>query len=63
MSTEDIWAQSVHWLEGELSDKDLNTWIRPLHPVLSADRLLLLAPNRIVLDRVKADLAALSREK
>jgi chromosomal replication initiator protein len=55
MYSEDIWTQCVRWLEGELPDKDINTWIRPLHPVISRERLLLLAPNRIVLDRVKAD--------
>ena len=55
MYSEDIWTQCVRWLEGELPDKDINTWIRPLHPVTSRERLLLLAPNRIVLDRVKAD--------
>lgn len=52
----------MRWLEGELSDKDLSTWIRPLHPVVSPNRLLLLAPNRIVLDRVKADFLALIRK-
>jgi chromosomal replication initiator protein len=55
MSSEDIWALSMRWLEGELADKDLSTWVRPLHAVISNDRLLLLAPNRIVLERVKAD--------
>ena len=55
MYSEDIWTQCVRWLEGELPDKDINTWIRPLHPVATRERLLLLAPNRIVLDRVKAD--------
>jgi chromosomal replication initiator protein len=55
MHQEDLWAQCVRWLEGELADKDVNTWIRPLHPVLSKDRLLLLAPNRIVLERVRSD--------
>ena len=55
MQDADLWTQCVRWLEGELPDRDLHTWIRPLHPVLSADRLLLLAPNRIVLDRVRQD--------
>jgi chromosomal replication initiator protein len=55
MQNEDIWIQCVRWLEGELPDKDINTWIRPLHSVSSQDRLLLLAPNRIVLDRVQAE--------
>ncbi|MFA5938455.1 MAG: chromosomal replication initiator protein DnaA [Sinimarinibacterium sp.] len=53
MYQEDLWAQSVRWLEGELSDKDVNTWLRPLHPVGSDGRLLLLAPNRLVLERVR----------
>ena len=55
MQNEELWIQCVRWLEGELPDKDINTWIRPLHPVAAHDRLLLLAPNRIVLDRVKAE--------
>ncbi|HEY0973047.1 MAG TPA: chromosomal replication initiator protein DnaA [Solimonas sp.] len=55
MQTEDLWTSSVRWLEGELPDRDLHTWIRPLQAVASADRLLLLAPNRIVLDRVRQD--------
>ncbi len=55
MQDEDLWTQCVRWLEGELPDRDLHTWIRPLHPVVSGDRLLLLAPNRIVLDRVRLE--------
>ena len=55
MHNEDIWIQCVRWLEGELADKDISTWIRPLHPVASRDKLLLLAPNRIVLDRIKSE--------
>lgn len=50
---DDLWARCVRWLEGELPDKDISAWIRPLHPQLSNDRLLLLAPNRIVLERVR----------
>lgn len=53
MYQEDLWAQSVRWLEGELSDKDINTWLRPLHAVAGDGRLLLLAPNRLVLERVR----------
>lgn len=53
MYQEDLWAQSVRWLEGELPDRDLNTWVRPLHPVVTEGRLLLLAPNRLVLERVR----------
>jgi chromosomal replication initiator protein len=53
MYQEDLWAQSVRWLEGELPDKDINTWLRPLHAVPGEGRLLLLAPNRLVLERVR----------
>ncbi|MES0874971.1 chromosomal replication initiator protein DnaA [Sinimarinibacterium thermocellulolyticum] len=58
MYQEDLWAQSVRWLEGELPDKDVNTWLRPLHAVLGEGRLLLLAPNRLVLDRVRDEFLA-----
>ena len=54
-SSEELWTQCVRWLEAELPDKDIATWIRPLQPVASRERLLLLAPNRIVLDRVRQD--------
>ena len=53
--SEELWPQCIRWLEGELEDRDLNTWIRPLHPIASREKLLLLAPNRIVLDRLKQD--------
>jgi chromosomal replication initiator protein len=53
-STENFWAQCVRRLEGRLSDKDINTWIRPLQPKLTGDRLLLLAPNRMVMEKVRS---------
>jgi chromosomal replication initiator protein len=53
--SEDLWTQCVRWLEGELPDKDINTWIRGLHPVVSKDKLVLLAPNRMVVDRVREE--------
>ncbi|HUP92390.1 MAG TPA: chromosomal replication initiator protein DnaA, partial [Solimonas sp.] len=56
--TEEIWPRCVRWLEGELTEKEIGTWIRPLHAVASRERLLLLAPNRIVLDRVRQDFLA-----
>ena len=40
-------------LEGELSDQELNTWIRPLQAVEEGNKLRLLAPNRFVLDSVR----------
>ena len=53
-STDNFWAQCVRRLEGRLSDKDINTWIRPLQPKLSGHRLLLLAPNKMVMEKVRA---------
>jgi chromosomal replication initiator protein len=53
MVQEEIWAQSVRWLEGELPEREINTWLRPLHPVVADGRLLLLAPNRLVVERVR----------
>lgn len=40
-------------LEHELTEQELNTWIRPLHVQEDADTLRLLAPNRFVMDWVR----------
>ncbi|MCG5499378.1 chromosomal replication initiator protein DnaA [Ectothiorhodospira lacustris] len=48
-----LWQQCVSRLESELSEQQLNTWIRPLHAVEDQGVLRLLAPNRFVLDWVK----------
>ncbi|MCG5513147.1 chromosomal replication initiator protein DnaA [Ectothiorhodospira shaposhnikovii] len=48
-----LWQQCVSRLESELSEQQLNTWIRPLHAVEEQGVLRLLAPNRFVLDWVK----------
>jgi chromosomal replication initiator protein len=61
MQEEDLWAQCVRWLEGELPDRDVHTWIRPLQPVFVRDRLTLLAPNRMVVERVRQDFLELIR--
>ncbi|MCK4951038.1 MAG: chromosomal replication initiator protein DnaA [Gammaproteobacteria bacterium] len=50
-----LWNQCLSHLEGELSQNQFNTWIRPLHAVegQNSDSLHLLAPNSFVLDQVK----------
>ncbi len=48
-----LWKSCVHKLESELSEQQLNTWIRPLHAIEENGRLTLLAPNRFVLDWVQ----------
>ena len=48
-----VWQQCVSQLQGELSDQQLNTWIRPLHVREEQGAIQLCAPNRFVLDWVK----------
>ncbi|HZR34048.1 MAG TPA: chromosomal replication initiator protein DnaA [Nevskia sp.] len=55
MLREDLWDKCVERLEAELPAKEIGTWIRPLRAVVSADQVTLLAPNRIVMERVRTD--------
>jgi len=48
-----LWSNCLQRLEQELSDQQLNTWIRPLQVREDTHQLTLLAPNRFVLDWVK----------
>ncbi len=48
-----LWEACVHQLESRLTEQQLNTWIRPLHAVERDDGLVLLAPNRFILDWVR----------
>lgn len=58
MLNHDLWDRCLARLEAELPDKDINTWIRPLRVVMAEDQITLLAPNRIVMDRVRSDYLA-----
>jgi chromosomal replication initiator protein len=49
-----LWDRCLSKLETELSDQQLNTWIRPLQAQHTADQLRILAPNRFVLDMVQS---------
>ncbi|OOG23487.1 chromosomal replication initiation protein DnaA [Thioalkalivibrio denitrificans] len=53
MAVSPLWQQCVAKLERELSEQQLNTWIRPLHAIEDDNALRLLAPNRFVLDWVR----------
>jgi chromosomal replication initiator protein len=53
MVTTALWNKCLQKLEQELSDQQLNTWIRPLQVIEDAGVLRLLAPNSFVLDWVK----------
>src|SRR5579871_7617 len=49
-----LWTRCVSHLESELSEQELNTWIRPLHAQEEeGGTLRLLAPNRFVMDWVR----------
>jgi chromosomal replication initiator protein len=48
-----LWTNCLQRLEQELSDQQLNTWIRPLQIKEESNSLILLAPNRFVLDWVR----------
>lgn len=52
--TSALWNSCVHQLESELTEQQLNTWIRPLHAIEQGGELLLLAPNRFVRDSVQS---------
>ncbi|MEX0899211.1 MAG: chromosomal replication initiator protein DnaA [Gammaproteobacteria bacterium] len=47
-----LWQRCIRRLEGELSEQQLNTWIRPLQAVEEPQLLRLYAPNRFVVDWV-----------
>ncbi len=49
----DFWQDCLNCLQGELSSEQFNTWIRPLQLDVREDRLVLLAPNLVVLNSVK----------
>lgn len=55
MLNQDLWDRCIDRLEADLPEKEISTWIRPLRIVLAEDQVTLLAPNRIVMDRVKSD--------
>jgi len=48
-----MWSNCLLRLEQELSDQQLNTWIRPLQIIEENNNIRLLAPNRFVQDWVK----------
>jgi chromosomal replication initiator protein len=55
MLTEDLWDKCVERLEADIPDREMGMWIRPLRALVSAEQLTLLAPNKMVMDRVRSD--------
>src|ERR1700740_3368973 len=58
MSTPSFWANCLDAFKHELTPQQFNTWIRPLRLEFAGDGLLLIAPNRFVLQGVKERFAA-----
>ncbi len=50
-----IWDRCLSQLEIELSEQQLNTWIRPLQAQQNRDNLRLMAPNQFVLNWVQSN--------
>ena len=57
MSGETLWQDCLRRLERELPGPDFDKCLKPLHAVLAeaGDQLTLLAPNRVVVDRVRSE--------
>lgn len=47
-----VWQKCLHHLEGELTARQFDTWIRPLQAEGDDDDLKLLAPNKYIRDQV-----------
>ncbi len=48
-----LWDRCLSQLESELSEQQLNTWIRPLQAQQAQSHLKIMAPNRFVRDMVQ----------
>ncbi len=48
--TESLWNRCLRVLEGELPERQFNTWVRPLQALERDSELHLLAPNRYVVE-------------
>ncbi len=57
MTTDVFWAQCLEQLEQAVSSETVNNWILPLQPIISNNKLRLLAPNRYVYNYIKRNLA------
>ncbi|MCA0402382.1 MAG: chromosomal replication initiator protein DnaA [Proteobacteria bacterium] len=51
--SEDVWKKCRELLEEEYPPQQFNTWLRPLQAEVEENGLVLLAPNRFVVDWVK----------
>ena len=59
---ESLWNRCLRVLEGELSEQQFNTWVRPLQAIERDGSLTLLAPNRYVIDWLGQNLLSRIKE-
>ncbi len=52
METTALWQKCMDHLESEITPEEFNIWIRPLQIEMDQEQLLLLAPNRFVMDYI-----------
>ncbi len=55
--SDSLWEPCLKQLESDHTERDLSAWIRPLRMLRSGNHITLLAPNRVVLERVRSDYA------
>ena len=52
-----LWNNCLERIQGEVTESDFNTWIRPLEAELNESVLTIFSPNQFVADWLKANLA------
>lgn len=62
MTSVDLWNRCTAYLQDELPEQQFNTWVRPLQAELEGQQLVLLAPNRFVMQWVADKYAPRIRE-
>lgn len=60
--TASIWEKCLDYLKDEIPAQQFNTWIRPLQVMENSNELLILAPNRFVLDWINEKFISRIRE-
>ena len=53
VALEGLWSKCLNVLQEEFPAQQFNTWLRPLQATIQQNQLVLLAPNRFVIDWVK----------
>ena len=58
LALESLWSKCLGILQEEFPSQQFNTWLRPLQATVLQENLVLLAPNRFVVDWVKKNFLA-----